>query len=62
MCCLNAIATGSLDTGAVHVDFDRATSSGEGSAKVPFVKWPGSDTLSVASPADEITLAVVDAV
>jgi hypothetical protein len=69
MCCVNAIVTGSLDTGATHV-FTTAgsscppASSGEGRANAPFTRWPGetvlgSDTVSAASPAVEITVAVV---
>ena len=61
MCCEKPIVTGSLETGPVHVDFERLTTSGDGSANVPFIRWPGSDTLSVASPAVEMTLAVVEA-
>ena len=62
MCCLNAIVTGSLETGAVQVALLNATCSGSGSVNVPFVRWPGSDTVSAASPAVEMTLAVVVAV
>ena len=62
MCCLKEIVTGSLATGASQVVFEKATSSGDGSANVPFIRCPGSETLSVASPALEITLAVVEAV
>ena len=61
-CCLNAIVTGSLATGPVQVDFEKLTSSGDGSANAPFIRWPGSDTVSAASPAEEMTLAVVAAV
>ena len=61
MCCLNAIVTGSLDTGAVHVALENETSSGDGSENAPLTRWPGSDTVSAASPAVEITFAVVDA-
>ena len=61
MCCLNAIVTASLATGAVQVDFEIETCSGDGSVNAPLARWPGSLTLSVASPAVEITLAVVDA-
>ena len=59
MCCLNAIDTGSLETGAVHVVLLNVTSSGDGSENAPLVRWPGSDTLSAASPAVLITFAVV---
>ena len=62
MCCLKPIVTASLDTGAFQADFDSDTSSGDGSANVPFIRWPGSEYDSAASPAVEITLAVVEAV
>ena len=62
MCWENVIVTGSLDTGAVHCDFENATPSGLGSEKAPLVSWPGSETLSVASPAVEMTFAAVVAV
>src|SRR5689334_15590160 len=61
MACVNLTSTVSLETGAVHVDFDSATCSGCASENAPLVMRPGSETLSVASPAVEITLAVVDA-
>ena len=38
------------------------TSSGDGSENAPLAKWPGSLTLSAASPAVLITFAVVCAV
>ena len=38
------------------------TCSGSGSANVPFIRWPGSLTVSVASSAVLITFAVVEAV
>ena len=60
MCCLNAIVTGSLETGAVHVALLKETSSGDGSANAPLVRWPGSPTVRAASPAVLMTLAVVD--
>ena len=41
---------------------ENSTTSGDGSANAPFIRWPGSETVSAASPAVEITLAVVDAV
>ena len=62
MCCLNVIVTGSLDTGADHADFENSTPSGDGSAKAPFIRCPGSETERVASPAVEITFAEVVAV
>ena len=45
-----------------HAAFDSATSSGDGSANVPFIKKlppPTPLTLRAASPAVEITLALV---
>ena len=62
MCCLKPIVTASLEVGPVQADFEKDTSSGDGSANAPFIRWPGSDDVSVASPAEEITVAVVDAV
>src|SRR4051812_19472770 len=62
MCWRNVIATGSLETGPVHDAFENSTRSASGSENAPLVRWPGSLTDSVASPAVEITLAVVDAV
>ena len=62
MCCLKLIVTDSLDVGADQVDFENETSSGDGSENAPFVRLPGVEDVSVASPAVEMTLAVVDAV
>ena len=62
MCCLNVIVTGSPDTGAVHVAFENETASGDGSENVPFIRWPGSETVRAASPAVESTVAGVVAV
>ena len=62
MCWVNRIVTGSLETGPVHTDFENETASGDGSANVPFIRWPGSDTVNAASPAVEMTLAGVVAV
>ena len=63
MCCLNAIVTGSLETGAVQLALLKETSSGSGSANVPLVRYAGAgETLSAASPAVLMTLAVLDAV
>src|SRR5690349_20324218 len=56
------MSTVSLETGAVHADLENATCSGSGRENAPFTRWPGSLTDSVASPAVEITFAVVDAV
>src|SRR4029453_13996396 len=58
MCCLKPIVTASLETGAVQADLENDTSSGDGSANVPFIRWPGSEELSAASPAVLTTLAV----
>src|SRR4051812_46289866 len=62
MCWRNVIVTGSSDTGFVHVALESSTRSGSGSENAPLVRWPGSETLSVASPAVEVTVAVVEAV
>ena len=62
MCWLNAIATGSLETGPVHAAFESVTCSGSGRLNAPLVRWPGSLTESAASPAVLMTLAVVEAV
>src|SRR5262245_12317268 len=62
MCCLKPTVTTSLDTGAVHAAFDNETSSGDGSENVPLVRCPGSEYVSAASPAVEMTLAVVEVV
>lgn len=72
MCWPNVIATGSLATGALQV-FATAGSaappivSGDGRANVPLIRCPGwfalrSATVSIASPAVEVTWAVVAAV
>src|SRR3954467_278213 len=58
MCCLKAIATTSLDTGALQVDFENAICSGSLKVNAPLDSLPPS-TLSVASPAVEVTVAVV---
>src|SRR3954468_15926770 len=62
MCWRNVIVTGSLDTGAVHALLENSTRSASGNENDPFVRWPGSETLSAASPAVEITFAGVVAV
>ena len=62
MCCLKPIVTDSFDVGAVQAAFDNDTSSGDGSENAPFTRCPGSEYVSAASPAVEITDAVVDAV
>src|SRR3954462_11160052 len=62
MCWRNVIATWSLETGAVHAVFDSSTRSGSGSENGPLARWPGSETPSAASPAVEMTVAVVAAV
>ena len=51
-----------MDTGAVHAAFESSTRSGCGSENAPLVRWPGSETVSAASPAVLITVAVVAAV
>src|SRR3954447_2866928 len=62
MCWENEMVTGWLETGAAQDDFDNDTWSGSGSVNAPFAKCPGSETDSDASPAVEITFAVVEAV
>ena len=63
ICCLNEIVTDSFDTGAVQLDLLNATCSGSGSVNVPLARYAGDGaTDSAASPAVEITFAVVDAV
>src|SRR4051794_9807442 len=59
MCWRKVIVTGSLATGAVHVVLLNPTRSGSGSENAPLVRCPGSLTESVASPAVEMTLALV---
>src|SRR5262245_30259747 len=54
--------TFSLEVGPVHCDFENATCTGFGSENAPLVRYSGPDTLSVASPAVEMMLAVVEAV
>src|SRR3954462_10543901 len=62
MCWLNPIATAACETGAAHEEGVMVTDSGSGNENAPFVRWPGSLTLSAASPAVDTTSAVVDAV
>ena len=62
MCWRNVIATAALDTGPVQLAGVISTRSASGSENVPLVRLPGSETLSVASPAVLMTLAVEVAV
>src|ERR1700742_3215500 len=62
MCWLKPIVTASLETGALQLDFENVTCSGSASENAPLVRWPGSDTVSAASPAVEMTSAALDAV
>src|SRR5690349_16694077 len=62
MRCRNAIATLSLEVGPAQEALPSSTRSGSGSENAPLVRWPGSLTDSVASPAVDVTVAVVDAV
>src|SRR4051794_5688212 len=62
MCWRNVIATASLDTGPVHDAFENSTRRASGSENAPLVRWPGSETVSAASPAVDVTVAVVEAV
>jgi hypothetical protein len=52
MGCLNAIATGSLETAAAQVALENSTTSGYGNENVPFIRWPGSDTVSMEPPGE----------
>jgi hypothetical protein len=56
------IVTGSLEAGPDQLVFESVTCSGSGRVNAPLARWPGSETLSAASPAELITFAVVDAV
>src|SRR5437867_291016 len=62
MCWRNVIAEVAFDTGALHAFGAISTRSASGSANAPFIRWPGSDTLSAALAAVEMTFAVVLAV
>src|SRR4051794_2448781 len=67
MACLKVTGTASLEVGAFQVLTTPRPCSGCGSAKVPLTRRPGaiglgSATVRVASPAEEITVAVVEAV
>src|SRR3954465_4062076 len=59
MCGLNPTPTGAVDTGADQGLFEKVTCSGSDSVNAPLVSRPGSLTLRVASPAVEITVALV---
>src|SRR4051794_4073435 len=59
MCCANAIDTGALDAGAVQLAGVIVTCSGSARLKAPLARWTGPLTLSAASPAVEMTFAVV---
>ena len=59
MCCVNEMFTGSFAVGPDHADFENATCNGSPSAKLPFIRCPGSETLSAASPALEMMFAVI---
>src|SRR3954451_16763885 len=58
MACVNSRVETALETGAFQVLGVIATRSGCGRLNVPFIRRPGSETDSVASPAVEITFAV----
>src|SRR4051812_40387321 len=67
MSCDMPMVTESLETGAVHEDFESVMVNGCARAKEPLTSLLvlvvlGSDQLSAASPAEEMTLAVVEAV
>ena len=42
MNCLNVMSTLSLETGAVHVDFENETRSGSARVNAPLVRTPGT--------------------
>ena len=56
------IVTWSCETGALQVDFENETCSGDASEKAPLASVTGPDADSVASPAVDSTSAVVCAV
>src|SRR6478752_6294250 len=60
MCCLKPIVTDSFDVGPVQLDLLNAICSGSARVNAPLASFPPS-VVSVASPAVEMTLAVVDA-
>src|ERR1700761_5245737 len=62
MCWLNAIATAALETGPVQPAGVVVTVTGSGSENAPLARCAGPLTLSAASPAVEMTSAVVEAV
>src|SRR5689334_15190552 len=62
MCWRNVIVEPAFDTGALHAFGAISTRSASGSENAPFIRWPGSDTLSAAFPPVEVTFAVVLAV
>src|SRR5690349_15226635 len=59
---LKVTSTVSLETGPVQADFENATRSGSARENAPLVMCPGSDTVNDASPAVEMTFALVRAV
>ena len=60
--CLNVIVDWPLETGPLQVFGAISTRSGCGSVNAPLARWPGSPTVSAASPAVLTTFAVVVAV
>src|SRR5689334_5888179 len=60
--CVNVMFDVACDTGPDQLLGAIATCSGCGSVNAPLARWPGSDTLSAASPAVDTTSAVVVAV
>ena len=62
MSCWNATATASPEVGAVQALLPSSTRSGSIRVNAPLARWPGSETESVASPAVDVTVAVVFAV
>src|SRR4051794_11674593 len=62
MACLNVRLIAPLEIGPFHVCGLISTRSGCGRLNAPLVRWPGSLTVSVASPAVLVIVAVVVAV
>ena len=56
------IVAAPLDTGPDHAPGAISTRSASGSENAPLARCPGSETLSAASPAVEVTVADICAV
>src|SRR5688500_5609746 len=53
------MSTAALDTGPVQAAWLNSTRSGSARLNAPLARWPGPETVRVASPAEEMTFAVV---